>query len=325
MPQIANGKFDSDNCFETKTMYGSNCTLTCNEGFEIKGPSIKTCGGTRNGVWTPKNKIPRCIDVSPPKIVCPDDYKIEIPGNDSFVILSSFEMPKEISDNSEDEVKFWLKPAINDGTKFYAGEYRFTYVAVDEHKNKAKCNFTISIVDITPPVFENCIENKTVFISKENKRVEWDEPFAYDNVDDKNISITQSHNFGDFNPGLYIVKYAAIDQSGNENYCQLNLTVKEKKCEELETPLNGLRVCFKNESHEWCDFRCDFGFGMYHNDIALVNVLTFCEKTAATWTIENIPECSFIEQPKTVEEIMTISLDTEHMACGDLEKNVGYF
>lgn len=287
---------------------------------------MKACGGTRNGVWNPKNKIPRCIDVTPPKIICPDDYTIEIQGNDTFVLLSSFQLPKEISDNSENEVKFWVKPALNEeGTQMYTGEYRFTYVAVDEHKNKAKCNFTISIVDITPPIFENCINSQTIFISVGNKRVEWDEPFAYDNVDDKNISVKRSDNFGDFNPGEYLIKYTAIDQSGNENYCNINLIVKEKKCEELEKPVNGQRVCFKNETHEWCDFRCDFGFGMYHNDFMLENVLTFCEKTASIWSIENLPECSLTEQPNSVEEIMTISLDTEHMACEDLEKNVSYF
>lgn len=286
---------------------------------------MKMCGGTRNGVWTPKNKIPRCIDVTPPKIVCPDSYKIGIIGNESFVRLWSFEKPKEIYDNSEGDVKFWVKPALKEGgTSMNAGEYRFTYVAVDDHKNKAKCNFTITIVDTTAPVFENCNENQTVFITSGSRHVEWDEPIAYDNVDDKDIKLTKNH-FGEFTAGKYRVRYTATDQSGNENYCTIELIVKEKKCEELEKPENGQRVCFKNETHEWCDFRCDFGYGMYQSDIMLENLVAYCDKTAAIWTIDSTPECSMIEQPNFVEEIMTISFDADHMACDDLEKNVSAY
>lgn len=65
--------------------------MTCDEGFEIKGLAFKACGGTRNGVWSQKNKIPRCIDVTPPNIVCPRNYSIELNGNKSFILLASFE------------------------------------------------------------------------------------------------------------------------------------------------------------------------------------------------------------------------------------------
>lgn len=57
----------------------------------MKGPSFKICSGTRNGAWIQKNKIPKCVDVTAPNITCPDGYLIELNGNKSYVLLSSFE------------------------------------------------------------------------------------------------------------------------------------------------------------------------------------------------------------------------------------------
>lgn len=91
LPKIPFGTYDSEDCTEQKSSYGTNCTLTCDEGFEIKGPEVKACAGARNGVWSQKNKIPRCVDVTPPNIVCPQNYSIELSGNKTFVLLASFE------------------------------------------------------------------------------------------------------------------------------------------------------------------------------------------------------------------------------------------
>lgn len=80
-----------------------------------------------------------------------------------------------------------------EGVKLYMGNHTFTYVAVDDFKNKAKCNFTISVIDKTPPVLENCVTDQIIFIpNKVNNEtfVEWEEPTAYDNVDDRNLTST---------------------------------------------------------------------------------------------------------------------------------------
>lgn len=218
-----------------------------------------------------------------------------------------------------------MKPALKEeGTKMYSGNYTFTYVAVDDFKNKAKCNFTISIADTTPPVFENCIVNQTFYVLSKNATdllVEWEEPYAYDNVDDKNITLTSSLQPGSFSPGEYSVNYTAIDKSGNANSCLITVSVKEKKCGELEKPENGLRVCAKNETSTWCDFRCNFGFGITENDSVIENVVLYCDHEQRIWN-DGIPECSRIDQPTSVEEILTISLDSEDMLCEEDVKSV---
>ena len=88
--------------------------MTCDEGFELKGPASKSCGSgsssSKNGVWTQKSKIPRCVDVTPPTLICPKDYSIELRGNKSFVLLSSFEA-LEARDNPGGNVTFWVERA----------------------------------------------------------------------------------------------------------------------------------------------------------------------------------------------------------------------
>jgi hypothetical protein len=292
---------------------------------------IKSCGSqssnSRNGAWSQKNKIPRCVDSSPPTIVCPKDYSIEMSGNKSFVLLSTFEPLVSMEDNSGGNVTFWVKPALKEGgTKMYIGNYTFTYVAIDEVKNKAKCNFTISIIDITPPIFENCIDNQTIYItSGKNMTVEWEEPFAYDYVDDKNISIAKNLSHGQLEVGDYLVNYTATDKSENSNFCLISVSVKERKCDEPEKPENGQRICAKNDSMTWCDFRCSFGYGIIENDTVLDGIVIDCDNDKRVWSREAVPECSQLEQPSSVEEVLTISFNSESMLCEDFIKKVKQF
>lgn len=109
------------------------------------------------------------------------------------------------------------------------GNHTFTYVAVDDFKNKAKCNFTISVIDKTPPVLENCVTEQIIFIpNKVNNEVlvEWEEPNAYDNVDDRNVTIIGDLEFGFLNEGQYKINYTIADNSGNINKCVVQLEVK---------------------------------------------------------------------------------------------------
>lgn len=43
--------------------------------------------------------MPRCVDVTPPTIECPDDYLIELNGTKSFVLLTAFEPMKKMEGN----------------------------------------------------------------------------------------------------------------------------------------------------------------------------------------------------------------------------------
>lgn len=90
-----------------------------------------------------------------------------------------FNLKKIFIDNSNTSVTYWLKPAVKEeGVKLYMGNHTFSYVAVDDFKNKAKCNFTISVIDKTQPIIENCVTEQLVFISSivnSDVFVQWEE------------------------------------------------------------------------------------------------------------------------------------------------------
>lgn len=60
LPEVAFGYYDPTDCNQ-KVVHGSNCTLMCAPGFEVKGPAVKTCGGKKSGVWSNRNKQPKCV------------------------------------------------------------------------------------------------------------------------------------------------------------------------------------------------------------------------------------------------------------------------
>ena len=55
------GGYDPTDCAVQKALHGSNCTIVCPDGFDVKGPAMKTCTGRRTGVWSNRNKTPKCV------------------------------------------------------------------------------------------------------------------------------------------------------------------------------------------------------------------------------------------------------------------------
>ncbi|XP_055523737.1 sushi, von Willebrand factor type A, EGF and pentraxin domain-containing protein 1-like [Wyeomyia smithii] len=321
LPKIPFGEYDPTDCAEQKSAHGSNCTLICNFGFELKGgPSTKSCGGKRNGVWTHKIKTPRCVDVTPPHLMCPNNYTLLMHDDFNYSIVKRLNRPY-VFDNGGDNFTLWSKPAIKEqGTKLYNGTHLFTYVAVDSFKNKAKCNFTVTIIDRTVPVFENCYDPPVFYITSQKNNnesyLEWDEPTVYDNSNE-NVTVTASMAFGYYDVGSYQAIYRAEDSSKNVAECLLNITVKELKCGNLHSPPNGQTVCAKNASHTWCEITCDLEYTFHDREN---NTLTlFCDNRNPKWTNESVPECTTLENPTAVEEIITISLGTDSETLCDNE------
>lgn len=227
LPRIPFGQYDPTDCDESKSSHGTNCTIQCLDGFELKGPTAKVCNGKRNGVWSNKNKNPKCVDVTAPNITCPANYSLVLEATESHVVIKELKQPT-IVDNSNLNVTFWSKPALKEnGTMLPRGDHVFTYVTVDAFKNKARCNFTISVLDVTPPVLDNCIDPEVIKIRSNNTLVEWDEPIVYDNSNEP-INVTQSLKPGNISTGVHVVNYTAVDMSNNVNFCILNVTVEGK-------------------------------------------------------------------------------------------------
>lgn len=207
------------------------------------------------------------------------------------------------------------------------GKHVFSYLAVDSFKNKAKCSFTVLVIDQTPPVIDNCIDPNEYLIpscstnssiDKNLCYIEWDDPIIYDNSNAE-LMVHQSLYPGYLNVGTHNVKYIAHDQSGNEMICVMHIKVKQLQCEILASPLNGHTICAKNTTHTWCDVTCDDGYAIYDElaDSHLEHFTLNCENNFAKWKYEIIPDCTVMELFNSVEQIFSITLDAEKTICND--------
>lgn len=101
-------------------------------------------------------------------------------------------------DNSAGNITVFLKPSVKEnGILLNGGNHTFSYIAIDMFRNKAHCNFTITVLDITPPNIDNCINPPDIFIpnvniSADNRTfVDWYTPNIYDNSNG-DVNVTQS-------------------------------------------------------------------------------------------------------------------------------------
>lgn len=273
------------------------------------------------------------MDVTPPDLECPTDYEIPLESSEEYALIVDLR-PPNITDNSQMNTTFWSKPAIKEGgIRLPLGSHNFTYVAMDSFKNRARCNFTITVVDRTPPVLENCISPPSFQINprtenKSNNFIEWEDPIIYDNSNLK-LTIVQSIEPGFLSIGQHDVVYTATDSFNNSNWCQLTVTVEELKCEALPSPQHGQTICAQNGTQMWCEVICKFGYGFHfgeeEGDSAdhLENLNLVCEHDHPKWNFDPLPECTQINLPETVEEVFSIVLDSSEAMCGNTELMAG--
>lgn len=294
-------------------------------------------------------------DVTPPTLTCPLPFSVPMIEDDDFAIVRIFPAPnvtgknlrmneaaKPVTillrmdlkqkqkqkriyflDNSDENITYWLKPSVKeDGVKLTLGTHTFNYIAVDAFRNKAKCSFNITVLDITPPNIDNCINPPEIYIPSapnliSNRTfVDWDAPIIYDNSN-TDVNITQSIQPGNIGIGMHSVVYTATDLSGNQNDCTLNLTVKPLQCNTLLSPGNGQSLCARNETHTWCDVICDLGFTIYDaDDEQSDHVRLLCENDNPQWAHDPLPDCTKIELPETIEQVFSITLDDDVAICG---------
>lgn len=226
------------------------------------------------------------------------------------------------ADNSDDNITYWLKPSVKeDGVKLTLGSHAFSYIAVDAFRNKARCNFTVTVLDITPPNIDNCINPPDIYIPHSNDSmdnrtfIDWDPPIIYDNSN-IDVNVSQSIHPGHIGIGVHSVAYIATDSSNNQNSCTLNVTVKPLLCNTLASPGNGQSLCARNESHMWCDVICDLGYTLYEGDDEKSdNIRLLCENDSPQWAYDPLPDCTKVELPDSIEQVFSITLDDDVAIC----------
>lgn len=280
--------------------------------------------------------------MTPPLLFCPQNFTVPMIEDDDYAIVKIFPAPNvtgsiltnSISllydqqvicvfvDNSDDNITYWLKPSVKeDGVKLTLGSHIFSYIAVDAFRNKARCNFTVTVLDITPPNIDNCINSPDIFIPISNNTnnnrtfVDWDAPIIYDNSN-IDVNVSQSIQPGHIGIGFHNVTYTATDSSGNQNTCTMNITVKPLLCNTLSSPGSGQSLCARNESHTWCDVICNLGYTFYGGDDEQSdNIRLLCENDNPQWTYDPLPDCTKVELPDSIEQVFSITFDDDGEIC----------
>jgi hypothetical protein len=140
-----------------------------------------------------------------------------------------------------DQTASWTAPTATDncamksmtsnygpGATFPKGLTTVTYTACDSAGNKSYCNFTITVIDNTPPVITGCPSNITVYTGPGrttcDQTASWTAPTATDNCAMK--SFTPNYAPGaTFPKGTTTVTYTATDSANNTSICSFTVTV----------------------------------------------------------------------------------------------------
>ncbi|HEY9049163.1 MAG TPA: HYR domain-containing protein, partial [Ohtaekwangia sp.] len=141
-------------------------------------------------------------------------------------------VPPIASDNCSGTVSISSDHAPGD--LFTEGTTTVTYTATDASGNNATCSFTITVNDLTPPIFQNCLANISVAADNScGAFVNWTPPTATDNC--SIASVTSSHLPGDrFDTGTTEVIYTATDVHGNTSTCRFNVKVRNEEVPSVE-------------------------------------------------------------------------------------------
>ncbi|XP_044748344.1 sushi, von Willebrand factor type A, EGF and pentraxin domain-containing protein 1-like isoform X2 [Coccinella septempunctata] len=327
IPAIANARIEPRSCTYGKQANGKKCSIICNEGYETIGPKERSCTGDL-GSWDTKEET-SCKDVTPPVINCPKN----ITTTSNFGLNYGYALWEApiITDNSNDELVIWTKPPIANlsSFQFLIGQTNITYFAEDLSKNRAECTTIVTVKDEERPTIENCI-NPPPFISENGKgaNVTWDEPYIHDNS--HHAIVTRSHNFGYFELGTTTITYATEDDFGNRNICQMNITVREAKCDEFEAPENGRSECLKKNNTIICIASCNEGFLLPLSSEKLgnstIDSITFkCNINENVWYNEEglpLPECAVDIHPKEIVQNGSTEIEPDFDCNKESDENI---
>ena len=163
-------------------------------------------------------------DSTPPIIICLDDFQVV--ATDSCSAVVDFSLPMA-SDNCDQDVALDGGPAP--GSAFPPGPTVVSYTATDDYGNTTTCSFTITVIDINPPVLDTCPADLTLMALPDScgAFATWTAPGATDDCT-PDVTISSNYDSGDFFPvGTTTVEYLAEDLGGNSANCSFKVTVTE--------------------------------------------------------------------------------------------------
>nr|UTK45904.1 sushi, HYR, ephrin receptor-like, and EGF domain-containing protein [Crepidula fornicata] len=219
-------------------IYGSKCTHSCFQGYELNGARDVTC--QRSGQWDAS--FPTCQPVScgaPPSV---SDGDLVCPGGHNYPSICLIQ----------------CKPGYtHSGT---------TYIQCNDNKAWSPGE---PCIDAEAPEFTNgCPANQQLYSGplESPVNVTWTEPDVTDNSNGT-VSVTSSHAQGSsLGPGFHIIRLTATDPSGNTAHCVFVVAVQVRRCSAFISPSNSLVTCTRGYVEgSTCSVACNTGYQLQGN------------------------------------------------------------
>ncbi|XP_068228821.1 sushi, von Willebrand factor type A, EGF and pentraxin domain-containing protein 1-like isoform X2 [Palaemon carinicauda] len=312
LPKLKHGLVKPQTCATAKSKYGTRCEFACQSGYQISGPTKTTC--IDPGVWSEGHKSFRCIDVTPPKIMCPRNITTKTDPHEAFASVTWD--PPFVKDNSKGEISLTTVPATTKPMKLKIGNHTITYVAKDLMGNTATCQFGVTVNDEEPPQTDWC-DSPPIFLSyDEQVDVYWEEPIFSDNSGVV-AAVTRSMEPGQFPQGDTTVEYTASDEAGNVASCNITITVQKHACQLPVDPINGAANCTESSDAVFCSLTCGDGYAFAMRP----RQDYFCAYDGIWLPDDNpmpFPECSVTSVSNTIAQAGEMAMDDDGSVCDDI-------
>ncbi|MBK7945253.1 MAG: HYR domain-containing protein [Flavobacteriales bacterium] len=167
------------------------------------------------------------LDGNAPSITCPTIIAQLNVGAGCTVALPDYSTSATAIGNCSGNAGLVVSQSPAAGALRGLGSHTITLIATQAGQS-ASCSFVVSIVDNTPPSFNNCPTNITVNAAPNacSATVTWNPPTVSDNCTGVAISQTAGPAPGStFALGAHIITYTALDAANNPATCSFIITV----------------------------------------------------------------------------------------------------
>ncbi len=174
-------------------------------------------------------------DVNDPEIICPADITVNVETACDTIVNYT---PPIGSDLCGPAVTSQIG-GLGSGSSFPVGTTVETYQVQDQFGTTAICSFNITVVDVAPPVFDNCPSDILQVAPPPNCEdiVIFSTPTASDNCPGVTVVQTQGLPSGSLFPvGISTIEFTATDAAGNSATCTFDITISEDTDPEITCP-----------------------------------------------------------------------------------------
>ncbi|XP_078691727.1 uncharacterized protein LOC144922043 [Branchiostoma floridae x Branchiostoma belcheri] len=261
------GEFQPPACTEGAVFFNTQCSLTCDWAFELRGAEGSSTLCRSDGEWSLDMANVTCEEVPPPGFgsTCPADMTLPTDAGKSTANVA-WAVPEAV-DGHRATLIVDVSPA---GTvpprEFTPGVHTIRYNTRDYFGRTAGCSFTVTVEDNELPIATYCPQSTTIYDAEGT--LTYSRPIWEDNVAVVSQTCDPEPNTNhDFSEKTVTCK--AYDAAGNEGECLFTINIQGNPCLPLDAPDKGAVSCDNFLSGTTCSLFCQDGhsFATPPNDV----------------------------------------------------------